>query len=112
MPFSCSKRSTGICVVLGQQKTPQSIPANMLPVCSSLQPRICPHLIHLVTKDSSGRLLAGPVIHPCGTPEASHLRHHNSITRKQYDVSWLTPSGQQIVITNGNPRFMEPIVPV
>jgi hypothetical protein len=33
------------------RKNPQRIPANTPPVFSSLRPRICPHLVRLVTKD-------------------------------------------------------------
>jgi hypothetical protein len=58
MPFYCGKQSAGIWVVLGP-KNPQRIPANTLPVFSSLRPRICQHLVSLATKDDSDRLLAG-----------------------------------------------------
>src|SRR5687768_9775771 len=40
------------------RKNPQRIPANTLPVFSSLRPRICQHLVSLATKDYSDRLLA------------------------------------------------------
>ena len=56
MPFYCGKRSAGICVVLGF-KNPQRIPANTLPVFSSLRSRICQRLLRLATKDYSDRLL-------------------------------------------------------
>ena len=56
MPFYCGKRSAGICVVLGS-KNPQRIPANTLPVFSSLRPRICQRLVCLAMKDYSNRLL-------------------------------------------------------
>ena len=39
------------------QKNPQRIPANTLPVFSSLRPRICRRLLRLATKDYSDRLL-------------------------------------------------------
>ena len=40
------------------EKNPQRIPANTPPVFPSLRPRICPHLLRLVTEAMSDRLLA------------------------------------------------------
>ena len=40
------------------EKNPQRIPANTPPVFPSLRPRIWPHLLRLVTKAMSDRLLA------------------------------------------------------
>ena len=45
-----------ICVVLGP-RNPQCIPANIPPVFPGLRPRIWPHLLRLVTKAMSDRLL-------------------------------------------------------
>ena len=72
MPFYCGKRSAGICVVLGLKKSStyslgkERVLARLgwvgviscaSGVFSSLRPCICRHLLFLVTKDYSVRLL-------------------------------------------------------
>ena len=44
------------------RKNPQRIPANPPPVFPGLRPRIWPHLLRLVTKAMSDRLLAGAIV--------------------------------------------------
>jgi hypothetical protein len=63
MPYSCDKRSAGICVVLGP-KTSAAYFSEYASGFSSLRPRICRHLPSLATKDDSDRLLAR-IIHEC-----------------------------------------------
>src|SRR5207245_9174277 len=47
------------------RKNPQRIPANTPPVFPGLRPRIWPHLLRLVTKAMSDRLLASRQHHLC-----------------------------------------------
>jgi hypothetical protein len=56
MPFYCGKRSAGICVVLGPKKS-STYSSEYASGFLNLRPRICRHLLFLVTKDSSDRLL-------------------------------------------------------
>jgi hypothetical protein len=57
MPFYCGKRSAGICVVLDPKKSSTYSSEYASGFFSSLRPCICPHLLCLVTKDYSDRLL-------------------------------------------------------
>ena len=57
----CGERSASICVVLGPRK-PSTYSSEYASDFSSLRPRICQHLICLITKDDSGSLLTPPMI--------------------------------------------------
>jgi hypothetical protein len=73
MPFYCGKhlQASGS---FSARKNPQRIPANTLPVFSSLRPRICQHLVSLATKDYSDRLL-GPFGTKAVARSVIHLAH-------------------------------------
>src|SRR6266850_4604366 len=59
------------------RKNPQRIPANTPPVFPGLRPRIWPHLLRLVTKAMSDRLLT--------------ITHYRRCGIKTGDVFWLLP---------------------
>ncbi len=63
MDLSTEANDVSVSAAFSATKNPPRIPTNTLPVFRGLWSCICHHLLHLVTKAMSDRLLAEPPVH-------------------------------------------------